>query len=689
MTVPTADPSPTRRRYRLAVDIGGTFVDAIAYHDQTGEMIVRKSPTTPGTPADGVMAATSATGVPLEEASIYTHGTTLGLNAILERKGSVTGIITNKGFRDIFEIARGDLPRPSMYDFQYQRPRLLVQRRHTVGVGGRIDHLGQEVEPLDEEAVIEAGRLLTEQGVEAVAVCFLHSYANTDHEETARHLLNQAFPDLMVSVSVDLVREYHEYERTSTAVADAYIRPILGHYLSDLEDRLRRDGFDGSFLIMRSAGGAMTSEIARISPLLTVFSGPAGGIAGTISLGEATGRSSLISFDVGGTSLDSCVIVDGVPTEVYEAEIENLPIRIPVFDIRTIGAGGGSIAWMDKGLLRVGPQSAGAVPGPICYGRGNTEPTVTDAALCLGYLAEDEFLGGEMSLDQAAARQGVAEKLAQPLDMSTEEAAAAVFDVLLARTVGAIREITVERGLDPREFSLVAFGGAGPMLAPLLAREMELPEVVIPVAPAVFSAWGMLMSDLEYDLGQTVLTMLDHAALAHLETVFKQLESDADQVLAAQAVPPENRRLIRRLDLRYNGQEHTLSVDLAANDTPQTVSDRFHRQHKDRYGHRLEEQVQILTARVRAVGKGHKPSLTNLNRPPAGSKGLAGSRVGERDAFDFAERRMRRFPIHERDRLAPETEVKGPAIIREPTCITIIHGDQAALSDQLGNLVIT
>ena len=502
------------RRYRLAVDIGGTFVDAIAYDEQSGETTVRKSPTTPAAPADGVITATRAVGAPLDEASVYTHGTTLGLNAILERKGSVTGIITNAGFRDIFEIARGDLPRGSMYDFQYRRPPLLVRRRHTVGVPGRIDHRGEVVEELDRDAVIEAGRRLSERGVESAAVCFLHSYANSEHEETAKRILTEAFPNLSVSASVDLVREYHEYERTSTAVADAYIRPILGRYLIDLEDRLRSRGFDGSFLIMRSAGGAMTSEIARMSPLLTVFSGPAGGIAGTIDLGNATGRSSLISFDVGGTSLDSCVIVDGAPTEVYEAEIESLPIRIPVFDIRTIGAGGGSIAWIDKGLLRVGPRSAGAVPGPICYGRGNTEPTVTDASLCLGYLAADEFLGGEMSLDEEAAVQGVAEKLARPLGMSTERAAASVFDVLLARTVGAIREITVERGLDPREFSLVAFGGAGPMLAPLLAREMELPEVVVPPAPAVFSAWGMLMSDLEYDLGQTVLTMLDDAALA-------------------------------------------------------------------------------------------------------------------------------------------------------------------------------
>ena len=677
----------TEPRHRLAVDIGGTFVDAIAYDEQSGKITVRKSPTTPAAPADGVITATRATGASLEEASVYTHGTTLGLNAILERRGSVTGIITNAGFRDIFEIARGDLPRGSMYDFRYRRPELLVKRRHTVGVPGRIDHRGKVVEELDHDAVIEAGRLLSERGVESVAVCFLHSYANSAHEKAAKSILTKAFPDLSVSVSVDLVREYREYERTSTAVTDAYIRPILGRYLTDLEDRLREGGFDGSFLIMRSAGGAMTSEIARVSPLLTVFSGPAGGIAGTISLGEATGRSSLISFDVGGTSLDACVIVDGAPTEVYEAEIEGLPIRIPVFDIRTIGAGGGSIAWMDKGLLRVGPRSAGAVPGPICYGRGNTEPTVTDASLCLGYLAADEFLGGEMSLDGAAAVRGVTEKLAEPLGMSTERAAASVFDVLLARTVGAIREITVERGLDPREFSLVAFGGAGPMLAPLLAREMELPEVVVPAAPAVFSAWGMLMSDLEYDLGQTVLTMLDDAALAQIEGVFAQLESDADQVLAAQSVPPGNRVLLRRLDLRYNGQEHTLSVELREADDTDSVIDRFHRRHVDRYGHSLAEEVQILTARVRAIGRLERPSALLEGSHTAAAAG-AESRVGERYAFDFATRESRPFPIYERSLLEAGVEIDGPAIIREPTSVTIIHGDQRAVPDPSGNLIV-
>lgn len=676
----------TERKYRLAVDIGGTFVDAIAYDEQTGKITVRKSSTTPAAPADGVITATRATGAALEGASVYTHGTTLGLNAILERKGAVTGIITNEGFRDIFEIARGDLPSGSKYDFQYQRPELLVKRRHTVGVPGRIDHRGEVITELDHEAVIEAGRLLTERGVESVAVCFLHSYANTSHEEAAKRILTEAFANLSVSVSVDLVREYHEYERTSTAVADAYIRPILGKYLTDLEHRLRAQGFEGSFLIMRSAGGAMTSEIARVSPLLTVFSGPAGGIAGTIGLGESTGRSSLISFDVGGTSLDACVIVDGAPTEVYEAEIEALPIRIPVFDIRTIGAGGGSIAWMDKGLLRVGPHSAGADPGPICYGRGNTEPTVTDAALCLGYLAAEEFLGGEMRLDQEAAVRGVSQKLAQPLGMSTERAAASVFDVLLARTVGAIREITVERGLDPREFSLVAFGGAGPMLAPLLAREMEMPEVVVPAAPAVFSAWGMLMSDLEYDVGQTVLTMLDDATLAHMDEMLVQLESEADQVLAAQSVPPEKRKFLRRLDLRYNGQEHTLAVELEETDDQQTVADKFHEKHLERYGHRLQEDVQILTARVRAIGFLDKPSGTPDEAIPDSIDAV--SRVGERSAFDFATRRLRRFPVYERRLLKPEVEIEGPAIIREPTSVTVIHGDQRAIPDRLGNLVI-
>ena len=534
------------RRYRLAVDIGGTFVDAIAYDEQSGETTVRKSPTTPAAPADGVITATRAVGAPLDEASVYTHGTTLGLNAILERKGSVTGIITNAGFRDIFEIARGDLPRGSMYDFQYRRPPLLVRRRHTVGVPGRIDHRGEVVEELDRDAVIEAGRRLSERGVESAAVCFLHSYANSEHEETAKRILTEAFPNLSVSASVDLVREYHEYERTSTAVADAYIRPILGHYLIDLEDRLRSRGFDGSFLIMRSAGGAMTSEIARMSPLLTVFSGPAGGIAGTIDLGNATGRSSLISFDVGGTSLDSCVIVDGAPTEVYEAEIESLPIRIPVFDIRTIGAGGGSIAWIDKGLLRVGPRSAGAVPGPICYGRGNTEPTVTDASLCLGYLAADEFLGGEMSLDEEAAVQGVAEKLARPLGMSTERAAASVFDVLLARTVAPSGKSPWREASIPENFRWWPSGAPGRCWRRSWPGDGAAGSGGAP-RPGGVLRLGMLMSDLEYDLGQTVLTMLDAAALARMESVFAHLETEADKVLAAQSVPPENRVLLRRL----------------------------------------------------------------------------------------------------------------------------------------------
>ncbi len=677
----------TERRYRLAVDIGGTFVDAVAYDEESGEIAVRKSPTTPAAPADGVITATRATNVSLEEVSVYTHGTTLGLNAILERKGSVTGIITNAGFRDIFEIARGDLPRGSVYDFRYQRPPPLVKRRHTVGVPGRIDHRGTEVTELEPDAVIEAGRFLSEQGVESVAVCFLHSYANDEHEEAARTILARAFPDLTVSVSVDLVREYREYERTATTVTDAYIRPILGRYLAELEGSLRDDGLEGSFLIMRSAGGAMTSEIARTSPLLTVFSGPAGGIAGTISMGEATGRSSLISFDVGGTSLDACVIVDGAPTEVYEAEIESLPIRIPVFDIRTIGAGGGSIAWMDKGLLRVGPRSAGAVPGPICYGLGNTEPTVTDAALCLGYLAADEFLGGEMRLEEAAAVRGITENLATPLGMSTQQAAASVFDVLLAHTVGAVREITVERGLDPRDFALVAFGGAGPMLAPLLAREMELPEVVIPSAPAVFSAWGMLMSDLEYDVGRTVLTTLDDGALAGIQGVFAQLENEADEVLAAQSVPAPNRVMLRRLDLRYNGQENSLSISLERGDDAASVIERFHDRHVERYGHRLVEQVQIVTARVRAIGRLEKPPA-HLVRARGPATVSSGRPVGERHAFDFATRRQRLLPIYERDRLDPGTEVTGPAIIREPTSVTIIHGDQTAVPDDLGNLVV-
>ena len=505
------------RPVRIAVDIGGTFVDAIEFDARTGHVRLHKASTTPDQPTHGVLTAIQGLHTPFPAIATFIHGTTLGLNAILQRRGARTGIMTNEGFRDIFEVGRGDVPGDQMYNFQYQRPPSIVPRRLALGVRGRIDARGAVIEDLDEAGVLAAGRLLVEQGgVQAIAITFLHSYLNPEHERRAAAILRAAFPTVALSISSDLAREYREYERTSTTVLEAYIRPIFETYIGELERDLRAAGFAGSFLITRSGGGAMTSAVARRAPLLTVLSGPAGGIIGAAALSSLIERPNLISFDVGGTSVDACVLQDGKPTEVYEARIENFPLLIPIYDIRTIGAGGGSIARVEGGLLRVGPQSAGADPGPLCYRKGGTAPTVTDAAIVLGYLSAREFLEGQISIDEEVARQGVQALIATPLGVDPVTAAAGIFEVMVARTVGAIREITVERGLDPREFSLLAFGGAGPMIAPLLMREMGLKEVIIPHAPAGFSAWGMLMSDLEFDFSRTVLTRLSVASITRL-----------------------------------------------------------------------------------------------------------------------------------------------------------------------------
>lgn len=674
----------TAGRLRLAVDIGGTFVDAIAFHTGTGEVQLHKAPTVPADPSAGVLAAVRGLLDDLGEVETFVHGTTLGLNAVLQRRGADVGLITNEGFRDLLEIARADVPAARMYDFQYAPPPPLVRRRHRLGVPGRLDAQGREVEPLDEAAVLAAAHeLVAVRGLRSIALCFLHSYADPAHEERAAALIRAAHPDVSVSVSSKLSREYREYERTSTTALDAFIRPVLHDYVGRLEQHLADGGFRGTFHIMRSGGGAMTADVARAAPLLTVLSGPAGGIAGAGQLAGTFGWDQVISFDVGGTSVDACVITDGHPSDVHEAAIDGLPLQIPVFDIRTIGAGGGSIAWMDEGLLKVGPQSAGADPGPACYGAGGTEPTLTDAALVLGYLDPEGFLGGRMALDVAAAEEALRSRVAEPLGLPLQDAAARVVAVLLAKTVGAIREITVERGLDPRGFRLVAFGGAGPLLGPLLGREMGVAATVVPRFPAAFSALGMLMTDLEYDLSSTVLAPLGPAELAGLEPLVKELRDRGDETLAVQGVPPEQREVLVRLDLRYRGQEHSLTVDLGPGDDATTLADRFRAFHHERYGHRLDEPCEVVTLRVRAVGRTTKPGLPALGAVPAGR-----SQVGTRTAYDLATGAPVAFPVHRRDRLAPGRELAGPVIVQEPTSTTVVFGDQALAVDDHGQLVV-
>ncbi|MER7419510.1 hydantoinase/oxoprolinase family protein [Micromonospora peucetia] len=672
---------------RLAVDIGGTFVDAMELNTRTNEVRFRKASTTPARPWEGVLNAIEALGTDLSQVELFIHGTTLGLNAVLERRGEPTGIITNDGFRDIFLIGRGNVPAEHMYDFQYQRPESLVQRRYTAGVTGRLDYKGRVVEELDPASVRAAARtLVEEQGVKSIAICFLHSFLDPTHERAAAALIREAYPEVSLSVSTDIVREYREYERTSTTVLEAYIRPIFERYVDHLEAGLAERGFAGRFLIMRSGGGSMTSTVAKTSPTHTVLSGPAGGIVGAAYLAETLGRDNLLTFDIGGTSLDACVIERGDPVAAYEAQLEHFPLLIPAYDIRTIGAGGGSIAWLDRGLLKVGPQSAGADPGPVCYGRGGTRPTVTDAAVALGYVDPDRFLGGEMGLQAEAARRALDEQIAQPLGLTPVAAAAGIFDVLLAKTVGAVRQITVERGHDPRVFSLLAFGGAGPLLAPLLAREMGIREVVVPYAPSGFSAWGMLSADIVNDFSRTVLANLDDIDLDDLAGRFAEAEQEAVASLGNQGVPAEEAILERQLELRYLGQEHSMIVSVGRVLDPAAIRASFEELHRARYGHAMENQLQILNLRVRGIGRTTRPELASL---PAGDGDPKRALLAHRDAYDFGTREVVPFAVYDRATLAPGDTFTGPALIDEGTSTTVVPSGQRVEVDQHGYLLVT
>ena len=672
-------------RYRVAVDIGGTFVDAVQFDQGTGEVSLAKAPTTPARPADGVMEALRRLGTPLDRIDVFVHGTTLGLNAILERKGAVTGIVANDGFRDLFEIGRADVPPEKMYDVRYARPAPIVHRRHRRGVPGRLDATGAEVVPLDDAAVLKAADELVDAGVQSIAISFLHAYRDPGHEERAAALIRERHPHLPVSVASEITREYREYERTATAVLDAYIRPIFEAYIGELESALTAAGFAGRFLIMRSSGGAMTAGFATRAPIFTALSGPAGGIVGATAIAKASGRDHLLSLDYGGTSLDASVIEHGQPLVMHEATLENVPVLMPVFDIRCIGTGGGSIATVEEGLLQVGPRSAGAVPGPIAYRQGGTEPTTTDAALALGYIDPKRFLGGALALDADAARAGIETKLAAPLGSDPVTVAAGVFDVLIAKTVGAIREITVERGRDPRDFSLLAFGGAGPMIAPLIAREVEVADLIVPQVPAVFSAWGMLLSDLVSEFSQSDLRPLDDAHWPAFLERFGALEAEAAERLAQQGVADDARVLDRFVECRYAGQEHSIAVPIDGNADAASTAAAFNDLHRRRYGHALKDPVQAVTLRVRGTGRLEKPPLRTL--PPATGR-VDDARIGRRDAYCFAERAMTSFTVFDRARLGPGHRIAGPAIVDEGTSTTVIHSDQSIEVDRHGHLIV-
>jgi len=674
------------KKYNLGIDIGGTFVDAILFNQESGETRLEKALTTPENSSTGVLNAIEKLDINLADVETIVHGTTLGLNAIIERRGARVGIISNEGFRDILELGRGDLPADHMYDMHYQRPAPLVPRRRIAGVAGRIKVNGEVEVELDENAVIESARYLVDShDVDSIAVCCLHPYKNPQHEEKIASLIRESFPETYLSVSHQVVREHREYERTCTTVLDVYIRSIFEKYIDELDTELKSQGFIGQFLVMRSSGGAMTAQAAKHRPLDSVLSGPAGGIIGASYLAKELQLEHVLTMDFGGTSLDTCVIDNAEPGVIHETRLQQMPVLIPTYDIRCIGAGGGSIAWLEEGMLRLGPHSAGAAPGPIAYGRGGTEPTLTDAALILGYIDPDNFLNGQLPLDVEAARKGLETELAIPMGNDLLKTAAGIFSVLIAQTEGAVREITVEQGKDHKEFSILAFGGAGPLIAPLLALEMGVPNTIIPKVPAAFSAWGMLMSDLATDISRTFVTEIDESILNTLDDMFRSMETEAKENLDKQGMDDAEQLMTRNMEMRYVGQEHTLKIHVEGMPTYESLRANFDSAHEQRYGHKSEQPVELVNLRVTGLSRMTKPELRKL----ADTDTLMSEKIpSTRQAYCFKDKAMKEFRVIERELLRPGSSIEGPAIIDEGTSTTVIYTSQLCCVDDFGHLII-
>ncbi|WP_219508063.1 hydantoinase/oxoprolinase family protein [Nonomuraea ceibae] len=669
--------------YRVAMDIGGTFTDVVCYDERTGAVTASKAPTTPGDLAEGVFAALGRVVDDPSAISFFVHGTTQGLNALLERKGARVLLLASEGGGDVYRIARGN--RDRMFDLRYRKPTPLVPPGDVMEAGGRLDWRGAELVPLDEEAVRRAGRRAREEGFDAVAVCLLFSYADPAHEIRAGEILAEELgEDVLVVLSHEVAREWREYERTSSAVLEAYTGPVVRRYLADIERRFAGRGLTVPVHVMQSSGGLVNASYAMRRPLQTLLSGPVGGTMGGVAAARLLGgRRNVICVDMGGTSFDVSLVVDGRPDVSSEARIEGFPVLMPIVNLHTIGAGGGSLAYAEAGALRVGPESAGAVPGPACYGRGGTRATVTDANVALGRVDPAWFAGGLMTLDAEAAGAAVAE-LAGELDLDPLRLAEGICDVANAKMAQAIRTLTVEHGVEPREFSLVAFGGAGAMHAVFIARELGIGEVVIPRFPGAFSAWGMLEADVRRDLTRPYFRPQDTLDGPDMSQNFASLEAEALDALTAQGVPADRRRVEHAVDMRYEGQDYTLTIPLLDAAEPArpgflaAIAARYAEAHTSRYGHATPE-APVEFVMLRSTGFGSFPRTdAAVAGPPAPAEPAV------RDVIFDGE--VHATPVLRRAGLSGS--FAGPAIVVEETATTVVPPGCLASVDDNGFLIV-
>jgi N-methylhydantoinase A len=672
---------------RIGVDLGGTFTDLVTFDALTGDIRVLKVSSTPEDPGQAVLKGITATSdsAELAAARLFIHSCTVGLNALLQRRGATVGLLTTKGFRDVFELRRGD--RDAMYDLLWAAQPPLVPRELRVEVRERILADGSVYDPLDADGVRTALARFNDAGVDSIAVMFMNSYVNGAHEKRAQLLLREGGFRGDIALSHQLSGQLGEYERTSTAVVEAFIRPIMRGYLGALREGLSDRGFRGDCVATTSGGGALLFEEAQERSFQTIMSGPAAGVIAAAKLAQQMGTGVAVSADVGGTSFDTCLITQGSPRLRHEAQVGGIPIQTPWIDVRSIGAGGGSIAYVDAGgLLRVGPESAGAQPGPACYGRGGRSPTVTDAAVLLGLLAEGSLSDGlRLDADQALE---VVEPLAHELGMDAESTAVGILRIACASMAESMREVTLDEGLDPREATLILFGGAGPMLSTILARELDTERVLVPEHAGNFSAAGLLVQDLEQAETRTVMRQLSDEELTELSPVLTELFATLDKRMSTGMVDSSLRHEVE-LHMRYRGQDYSIPVlvplaDLTISARAEELRALFEAEYTRVYGHTMPEPVEVVM--VRAILRRAFPPLPDV--PATAVAAATPEATPVTRAYSFEKGTWLDFRLLQRDRLPPGRDLAGPALIKEPTSITYLDEGYTARTGPAGSLII-
>ena len=666
-------------KYRISADIGGTFTDIVLENKEEQTISTIKVLSTPENPANAVLNGLQDK-LEIKDIDFIVHGTTVGLNAFLERKGSRVLLIMTGGISDTYTIARGD--RKELYNVQYKKPKPLVPREDVLEVKERMKWNGEVVTKIDPDDVNKIISKINKENIQAIAICFLHSYVNPVHEiEVKKMIKEKVGENVEISLSHELAREWREYERASTAVMNSYIGPITNRYLKSLESQLFDDGYKNPLYIMQSNGGVIRAKTAIEQPVKTLLSGPVGGTIGGMALSKKINRPNLICVDMGGTSFDMSLIINGKPSLTNETEQEHIPLLIPLVDIYTIGAGGGSIAWLENNALRVGPKSAGANPGPSCYDKGGQEPTVTDANLFLGRLGSGSKLGGWMKLNVKESENSLL-KISKELSITPSQLAEGILSIINAKMADAIRTITVKKGIDPREFSLVAFGGAGSMHAVWLAAELEIDEIIVPNDPGTFSAWGMLQTDIRRDLTVNFYNSFADLNEEKIKDAFNKLKEEAIDLLKIESVEDENMSFNLTADMRYIGQEYYVNVEIDKIIDLSKINNDFHGTYKKQFGHSTPDgPLEFINLRLVAEGKIKKSnslkSEKNLNK----SKDSLRKITFDNKDFDTK--------VLDRSNVETKKKIDGPLIIEEETATTVIPPNYILEKDEFGNLIIT